>query len=304
MARSELSRERQNIKKIIKRGEQRGTYFNIPFDLNALTLSELQDLHRNIYQYAQKVDPRTGNVWTGEDVKKYENKARTGHARGVETYDIDYEVPLDEISEIEDSESEKEKTPHYDFNSDDYSEDNDTGDFNDFFDERENEFSEDVMSEDDTVDNIISDIREIAESYSGRASDALINAIDVAVHELGYAQVAENVRDARDDLLEYASQVASYYEKTGRGAMETRIRNFENFLAVLYKDSPENFKARAHDISQSDTFSMNEIKNVRPPKNAAIFSSISEGKNAGYRRFWYESGDGNYAYYDYRGGNK
>lgn len=304
MARSEVSRERQNIKKIIRRGEERGTYFNIPYDLNALTLSELQDLHRNIYNYAYKATSQ-GTYISGQEVKKFENKARTGHARGVQTLDIDYEIPLDEYDE-----EYKEKSEQSFSKSDvegalqlDEFED-DSGDVNDFYDEREREFSEDVMSEDDTVDNIISDIREIAESYSGRASDALINAIDVAVHELGYAQVAENVRDARDDLLEYASQVAQYYEKSGRGAMETRTRNFENFLAVLYKDSPENFKARAHDISQSDTFYMNEIKNVRPPKNAAIFSSISEGKNAGYRRFWYENGEGDYSYYDYRGGNK
>lgn len=304
MARSELSRERQNIKKIIKRGEQRGTYFNIPFDLNTLTLSELQDLHRNIYNYAFKGTSQ-GAYLTGQDVKRFENKARTGHARGVQTLDIDYEIPLDEYSEEMREASEQvfsredvERALQLDEDEDD------TGDVNDFYDEREREFSEDVMQEDDTIDNIITDIREIAESYSGRASDALINAIDVAVHEIGYAQVAENVRDARDDLLEYASQVASYYEKSGRGAMETRTRNFENFLAVLYKDSPENFKAKAHDISQSDTFSMNELTQIRPPKNAAIFSSISEGRNAGYRRFWYESGDGNYAYYDYRGGNK
>ena len=151
MPKSELSRERENIRKIIKRGQARGTKFDIPIDINSASLDELKELHKNIYDYATRYT-EDFTLLKGQDVKRYENKKRTSHARGKETLSIDYEVPLDnyddEIYDQIPGEYDFDKTP-------DYNPDDDT----DIPPEDEPDYTDIPLAEDLVFEEVVQNIK-------------------------------------------------------------------------------------------------------------------------------------------------
>lgn len=296
MAISEIARERKNIKGIINRGEARNIHFEGYGDINSMSLDELKNLHRNIYDYASAVT-ETGEKLTGQDVKKFENKNRTAVARGeVQEKFIDYDYDMSEPEDTYDDNSdnyEYENEPDYDDDTPDYS-----------YDDGDRDFSDDVMDEELTCDDVIDQMRELAGEFSGEAVDALNNEISKAIANLGYHQVAKNIIANRDKFLDSAIAVAKYWNRQGKTAQNTRLSNYQAFLSILYADGEDNHVDTAEKIASSGTTVYNTLTKATPPDKALKFTSKQQGLDAGYQRFWYGNDSEGYTYYDSRSKKK
>lgn len=297
MAMSDIARERRNIKRIIQRGESRGIKFSGYGDINSMSLDELKSLHRDIYDYSQAITD-TGEVLSGQDVKKFENKNRTATARGeVQEKFIDYDYEMDEPEDT------------YDGNGDNYEYDTEP-DYDEEYvnsipgQEDYGDFSDDVMDEELTCDDIIDQMRELAGEFSSDAIDALNSEISKAIANSGYRQVAKNIVANRDKFLDSAIAVAKYWNKSGRTAQDIRLKNYQAFLSILYADDEENHVDTAEKIASSGTTVYNTLTKATPPEKALKFTSKQQGLDAGYKRFWYGNESEGYRYYDSRAKKK
>lgn len=308
MPQSEIARERRNIRKIIARGAERNVTFDIPIDLNTATLDELKDLHRNIYNYSSKIT-KTGEYLEGSDVKKFENKSRTAHARGKETISIDYEVDMEENpAETYDENRDQfdyDETPdyntEYDYSSpEDSSYDYDSWDAANYDDSNAEDFSETTLEEEELYDSVLQDIRDLAGEYNDDAVSSLLDQIDIAISQIGRAQVVRNAINYSGLLVESAMKVAKYAGMAGRGAQETRLRNFQNFIAILYGTNPDKFMQDAERAAAHGTTFVSQLQNMEPPKGATTFETLEAGLALDFKRFWYKDESGNWAYYDSR----
>lgn len=296
MAISEISRERKNIKSIIKNGESRNIHFEGYGDISSMSLDELKNLHRNIYDYASAVT-ETGEKLTGQDVKKFENKNRTAVARGqVKENFIDYDYDMSEPEDTYDDNSdnyEYENEPDYDDDTPDYS-----------YDDSDRDFSNETMDEELTCDDVIDQMRELAGEFSGDAVDALNTEISKAIANSGYHQVAKNIVANRDRFLDSAIAVAKYWNRQGRTAQDIRLKNYQSFLSILYADAEENHVDTAQKIASAGSTVYNTLTKATPPDKALKFTSKEVGLNAGYKRFWYGNDAEGYQYYDSRSKKK
>ena len=297
MAMSDIARERRNIKRIIQRGESRGIKFSGYGDINSMSLDELKSLHRDIYDYSQAITD-TGEILSGQDVKKFENKNRTATARGeVQGKFIDYDYEMDEPEDTYDGDGD-----NYEYDTEpDYDEEyvnSQSGRWDD------RGFSDEIMDEELTCDDILDQMRELAGEFSSDAIDALNNEISKAIANLGYHQVAKNIIANRDKFLDSAIAVAKYWNRQGKTAQNTRLSNYQAFLSILYADDEENHVDTAEKIASSGTTVYNTLTKATPPDKALKFTSKEVGLNAGYKRFWYGNEAEGYQYYDSRSKQK
>lgn len=316
MPQSEIARERRNIRKIIARGAKRGVKFDIPIDLNTATLDELKAYHRDIYNYASAHDQMFGELH-GQDVKKYENRKRTAHARGKETISIDYEIDMEENP----AETYDENRDKFDFNTQPDYDDIDTlpgedrSQYNNYvdaddidysmydtsYDDSAYEWSDDTIADETLYDSVIQQLYDLAGEYSDDAISSLMTEIDVAIANLGKEQVVKNVIRNSEKFVDTATKIAKYAGMPGRGAQETRLRNYQTFINILYGNDEEVGGAgKAEAMANAGTNLSTKLKNMEPPKKALKFETLEAGLALDYKRFWYKDSSGSWAYYDSR----
>ena len=308
MPKSELARERDKWRKAIKRGEARGVEFDLPVDVNHAPLSVLKAFYPHLYDNAT-ITTRNGTVLEGKDFRKYLNMQRTAHARGVEMLDLEASEEMKQNpTETYDEQRDKFPAPTPDYDDDM------TFDVSAL--REPPRFSSYTAPDDVTYRMAMTQIRALATEYDERATEALLQQINIAEAQLGKKAVVTNIKNNASNLVDFATAVAMYYGKQGFTALEIRTRNFDNFVATLYGFSSERLKADAvidakRKIARAEGKQVREVlqtasemlqtamgtENVKQlqsfilPENALTFRTVEEGLNAGYVNFYYRDSE-------------